>query len=249
MSADIVIEDVPRFIKRYGDHALEGSNNTLIVMGTDRAKKGKASIDDGLGNTKSKNGGKGTGSILIVSGRKDKDPDFDKDDSFIYISSKTNCDTNLGLDKVEKNADEKPSIIAKSDTIRLVYRNSIKIVLDGGKNYVYIDDGKVTINIDKNKIEMDSKKLTADVGNTKLKLDGTQIELKNGSNILNITSSLTKINSPKVHLTGGCEKPWSDLFDAVASHQHMTSVGPTTPPTLPTPLTKDKLLWTRSVTE
>ncbi len=68
------MEDVPRYKKRPGDLAVQGSNNTLIVLGTDRAGASAESEDDAdlgkVAKQKPKADQKGkAGSIDIVVGR------------------------------------------------------------------------------------------------------------------------------------------------------------------------------------
>lgn len=235
MSFDVIQEEVPSFVRRLGDHVSQGSNNTIIVLGTDRAKKGPAKIGDGLGHIKAADKGKGTGTIHIIAGRKESDPNLDKDDSFIYISMKTDVDDNLGLTSVENSQKGKPAVIVKSDCVRMVYRKDLKICLHDGKNFIFMDEKKVTVKIDKNLIEMDGSKLKAEVGSTKVLLDGNQIDLSNGSVDINATSSLVKVKSPQLKFSGGCETPWKTLFTALDAymkgHNHHSAVGPTTPAT------------------
>lgn len=69
-----VYESVPRFKKRPGDLVLEGSNNSLIVLGRDRNSSVASYIEDDSGNLKidfddPKVSRKNAGSIDIVTGR------------------------------------------------------------------------------------------------------------------------------------------------------------------------------------
>lgn len=72
-SRTIVYESVPRFRKRPGDTALEGSNNTLLVMGTDRTGPiADYSSDPNLGQVPAPHAGDltdGAGSITVSVGR------------------------------------------------------------------------------------------------------------------------------------------------------------------------------------
>jgi hypothetical protein len=220
MSYDMVEEDVPPFQNRVGDHVIHGSNNSCLILGRDRAKKGPATIKDGLGTIDDSGKGKGTGVAHLIAGRMDKkgDPDFDKDSSFLYLSMKTNPDENLGITSVEKEQKKLPAAVVKSDAVRLVFRKDIKICVSDGKNYLFMDGDKVTVKIgDKSSIEMDKSTCKVFIDKTKITLDGSEV----------------KIDSPKVHLTGGCQKPWEKLFDsiikAVEQHDHMTAVGPSSP--------------------
>lgn len=207
MSYDIVQEDdVPPFIKRVGDHATQGSNNTIIILGTDRAKKGPATIKDGLGSVDSDGKGKGTGTVHIIAGRKDKDgnPDLDKDSAYLYLSMKTDVDKNLGTD-MEKDAGKVPSAILKSDAVRLIGRKDIKIVFDGEKSYIHLTKDQCVIKIE-------------DTGYIKIKkgkiiVDADSVELGEGA-------------TEKVIL--------GDKFmELYMAHQHPTGVGPSGPPLKP----------------
>ena len=234
MSADIVIEDVPRFVRRYGDHVIEGSNNTIVIFGTDRAKKGPASIDDGLGHIKATGKGKGTGAIHLIAGRAGKDPDFSKDDSFIYISRKTDVDTHLGLENVEQKSSERPAIVVKSDDIRIVGKNDIKISTAEGKEFMFIKDKKLKLKVGNNFIHITDDDVTVDVGGaSKIVMNNTTIKMSIGSSMITMTSSGTEIKSPKVSTIGGSDSPreqWhQEIMNAILTHGHMTAMGPTLP--------------------
>jgi hypothetical protein len=151
MSYDLIQEEVPGFVRRIGDWVAQGSNNALIVLGTDRAKKGPASIDDGLGSVKSPGGGKSSGSALVVVGRKDKDgnPDLDKDSAYLYLSMNTDGDASTGS-VMEGDAGKGAYGIMKSDGVRVIGRRTAKIV--GGKGYMTIKDEETVV--DNKKIKL-----------------------------------------------------------------------------------------------
>jgi len=165
-----VIERVPEtFTRRQGDWVAEGANNTILILGTDRAKpKEPATGYDGLGTLP------GAGSIAIITGRHNPKghPDFNNDDSFLYLSSKTNVDANLaygsegslkgGTTSQAKSAAK--AIIAKSDNIRAVFR-------DNGDVRVATQDGKTFIVISKDYIDGHvGKDLWIDVGGVGLEV-------------------------------------------------------------------------------
>jgi hypothetical protein len=241
----MVEEDVPPFQTRVGDYAVHGSNNSSLILGRDRAKNGPATIDDGLGTVDDGGKGKGTGTAHLVAGRMDKngDPDFVKDNAFLYLTMKTNPDENLGITSVEAEQKKIAAAILKSDSVRLVFRKDIKVCIEDGKNYLFMDGSKVTVKIgDKATIEMDKGKCRIDIDKTKISLDGSEV----------------KIDSPKVHLTGGCEKPWEDMFQSLIDfdekHNHMTGVGPSSPATggpataaVDTPLQQKFSTWKQKV--
>jgi hypothetical protein len=121
----ITYESIPRFRKRPGDIALEGTNNTLIVLGTDRSgslgkskhEAGAIDIVAGRGQTpdtggisadttsitkfrRQEKGGvlkKELNKSLDILKEKEGDPDFENDKSRILISQKTSVDENFGL--------------------------------------------------------------------------------------------------------------------------------------------------------
>ena len=235
MPADAVIEEVPRLRRRYGDHVVEGSNNTAIILGTDRAKKGPASIDDGLGHVKATNDGKGTGTIHIVAGRQVSDPDMVKDESFVYITRKSKVDDNLDLGSVESASNDMPAVIAKSDLVRIVARKNLKVCLnDDQKHYLFMDGQKFKVNFNTNAtIEITDKKVVVKMGNDTITLDDKKAHVEVSSTKLTLDGSKIKIDSPKVQLTGGCEAPWEDLFTAILDyidlHNHIGASGPTGP--------------------
>ncbi len=217
MSTDGVVEKVPKFVRRIGDAVYEGSNNTLIVLGTDRPGNSAS----GLGHPKSSGAGRGTGTIHLVAGRKNADPDFAKDSAFVYLTQKSKVDKNLGLSGIEQSDDDVAAGIMKSDHIRIVGRKNIKIAAnDDEKHYLFMDGKKVTVKWGDNTIEMDEDKAVITVAGTKLTLDGIMV----------------KIDSPKINLVGGCGAPLEKLLDTLTQahslHTHMTAVGPATPPSL-----------------
>lgn len=130
-------ETVPRFKKRPGDISLEGSNNTLIVLGNDRTgpldktsfKEYAGSIDvvAGRGQT-DETFGKSVDTTSITGVDKDKkgkkikteldktekslsskegDPDFKNDRSRVLVSHRTAVDTNFGTKSFNEKLDIK----------------------------------------------------------------------------------------------------------------------------------------------
>ena len=224
MSYDIVQETVPPFTRRIGDYAFQGSNNTLIVCGTDRAKNGPATIDDGLGHLDAQGKGIGTGTIYAIAGRTDKngDPDLLKDKSILYITMKSDMDAALGLTGVESDGGKVPYAVVKSDCLRFVYRQDVKICIEDGSNYVYMDKGKIHIDFKGGSfIEMVDKKITIDAnkGGTQIVIDGSKVKIVAASEI-DIGGSA----SAAIH------KSFMTEFD---NHIHPTSVGPTQKPVVP----------------
>jgi hypothetical protein len=163
-------ESVPRFRKRPGDAVLEGSHNTLIVLGQDR-RSAPVTLD-GEGNTvglPESDQSLSSGAIDIVAGRgtvpataplvientrgeieTDKnpvatgagpevitegDPNFAHDLSRIFVAMSTLPDRNLGIEGLPNVQDEDdvddpvPAVITKSDSIRIVARKDIRIIV------------------------------------------------------------------------------------------------------------------------
>jgi hypothetical protein len=162
MSYDMVEEDVPALVQRVGDHVIHGSNNSVVILGRDRSKDGPASVDDGLGDQK------GTGTVHLIAGRKDKggDPDFKRDSSFIYLSMKTSLDSNLNLSTHGTGQDnDVAAAVMKSDHIRLMSRKNVKITMENSKNFVFLDGDRALISIGdgSDTIEVTKDKLTLSI--------------------------------------------------------------------------------------
>lgn len=121
VSEEFQQEIIPKFTARVGDRIIEGSNNTLIVLGRDR-------ISDVSSGEKEQ-----AGCVHIVAGRqKEEDVDFDKDLSIFLVSMKSDADSNLKINAIGNSVSPSPSVVIKSDEIRIVARKGIKIVVEGG---------------------------------------------------------------------------------------------------------------------
>ena len=127
-------ESVPRFSKRSTDVALQGSHNTLVVLGRDRSSTADSDSD---GNT-DVSGLSGTIDIVAGRGQEDStaavssstnsrdyeeidkapkvsgsgesnvnegDPDFVNDSSRVYISMNTDGDSNFGIGDIDSIGD------------------------------------------------------------------------------------------------------------------------------------------------
>lgn len=235
MSHDLVLEKVPKFTKRLHDYTVEGSNGTIIIMGTDRAKKGPAGLGDGLGHIKAPDGGKGSAAIHFIAGRSGEDPDMVSDSSFIYLSKKTDVDSNLGLESVESSQKKIPAAIVKSDSIRIIGRKDIKICSnDDDKHYVFMDGKKMRIVFGNNFIELDERNLKIDFGQSKISATtGGDIKVNNSQCRVVLTPGQISASGPHFKLGGGAANEWRSLLNTVmflvANHGHMTAVGPSLP--------------------
>jgi hypothetical protein len=218
MSYDVIVEQVPKFVRRYGDYVIEGSNNTLVVLGTDRAKFGQASIDDGLGSINSSGEGEKTGTIHIVAGRADENPDFSADKSFVYVTMKSDVDDNLDISSVEESNNGAAAVVLKSDFVRIISRKNTKVcVNDDDEHYVFLSGEKFVVNFGSNSVEFDGDKLNVHFGQTNVTLKDSD----------------TTIDSPHFKLSGGAANDWKELFNTliflISNHGHMTSMGPSLP--------------------
>lgn len=120
VSPEFTVENVPKFVARKGDRVIEGSNNTVIVLGRDRP------------TNPSSGQAQGAGTIDLVAGRANpNDMDMAADKSRIYITMNSDVDGNLGIN-VGQSAGPTAAIAIKSDQIRIVARNGMKIVVEGG---------------------------------------------------------------------------------------------------------------------
>ena len=138
IQGDNLIEPVPSFIKRPSEHVIEGANNAAIVLGRDRPG------EVGSGHSKET----GAGAIDLVAGRMSSnvqtsllsdrtnsrelvhvDPNMALDASRIYISQKTDIDTNFNLDGDRLGSSmSRAGIGIKSDAVRIMAREGVKIV-------------------------------------------------------------------------------------------------------------------------
>jgi len=130
----ITREIVPQYTKRgAGELTIQGSNNALITLTTDKTnKKNSGTIDvvTGRGRTDTtkpalnEKGNRDTINLNLAEGA----PDFLTDAARIFVSMKTDPDDNF-ITSRQGNVNEKDvsTIIEKADTIRLIARSSVII--------------------------------------------------------------------------------------------------------------------------
>ena len=173
-------EVVPSFSKRCSDLSLLGSNNTRIVLGEDRTGSvdndpsvtGAGTIDIVAGTGQA---GSGNEAISIENTRgyseadrlstsqsqSEGDPDFITDLSRLYISMKTNGDTNFEINTPSIGSTDgsdsgegpyavvkstHPRIIAKSDgSIKIVHESGSSIVMDSSGNVSVVTNGMISM--------------------------------------------------------------------------------------------------------
>ena len=195
-----VKEAVPRYTKRPGDLVLQGTNNTLISLGTDRQSGSDAIGVASSAMVQAESGSSmqtellGTGTIDIVAGRgqgasapptatntrnfeevdkrptaatnpQEGDPDYASDLSRVYVSMRTDGDSNFGLVPAgdEDPVNNAPFVVAKSDNVRLVGRNTIRLFAEGGSQAtVQMVDGKIRIQAGPSYIEIDGDDISVD---------------------------------------------------------------------------------------
>ncbi len=131
MGGTVLYEGVPIYNDAFGEIVYSGQNNTYIVLGRDR-KSHEGSGYGGLGDT-------AAGSIDIVVGRKGKDneyvnPNFKTDAARIYVSQKTDVDTNFDLATATNFSTSESAIGIKADAVRVVGRRSVKVVAGEGED-------------------------------------------------------------------------------------------------------------------
>ena len=148
MSYDFVEEEVPKFIRRLGDRVIEGSNNSTMVFGTDRAAKQEAKLNSGYGHINASNSGLAAGSWHIIVGRTTEDPNFDTDRAYIYLSMRTDADKNLKLEYTPSingvNTNGTSAAIIKADVVRIVSREDVKIVV--GSSSILLKKDEIVLN-------------------------------------------------------------------------------------------------------
>ena len=131
VGGDTLVEARPVYVKNKSERVFATPNNSYLVLGRDRP-----------GNKKSGYGGKGhtqCGSIDLVVGRKTEgrrklvDPNFTTDSARIHISQKTDVDKNFNLHPGPGTPKSiaRASIALKSDTVRIIARENIRLVTMG----------------------------------------------------------------------------------------------------------------------
>lgn len=111
-------EPTPTYTARIGDRVIDGSHNSIIILGRDRITDTTTGIPQDSGD------------IRLVAGRTTENVDINTDNSTILITQQTDIDVNTGLDGVGQNKGPSASIAIKSDEIRISARNGMKIIVD-----------------------------------------------------------------------------------------------------------------------
>ena len=176
-AAEFTGEPVPRFSKDCADLVLQGSNNTLIRLGRDTAPPARTEETPSAGflagtgtiDIVSGRGSDATTAATPVDNDRnyqetDKNPttvtadegvpDLINDLSRVYVSMMTSPDTAFSLSyshpvATSATAEEVPSVVVKSNEIRLVAREtgSVRLVKEGGTcELSMLPDNTVAIN-------------------------------------------------------------------------------------------------------
>ena len=151
VSPEFQKETVPKFTARIGDRVIEGSNNTLIVLGRDRVD----TVDSGLKEN--------AGVVHIVVGRqKEEDLDPENDLSTILVSMSTDVDANFNPDSVGPSVTKTAAIAIRSDEIRIVARKGTKIIVEGGD--LSLDATTIILGKDASEAAVLGNKLVTELG-------------------------------------------------------------------------------------
>jgi len=155
-------EIVPRYFPKSPDTALQGSNNTLVVLGSNSTlgkekltSAGMIDIVAGRGQTPKtapKNTYVNDRSYSEVDKKSERNSsegnlDLINDLSRINISMGLNVDTDFGID-VGDNSGSGPAVVLKSDQIRILSRQDLKIAVGNGSSQSSIlvkSDGNIII--------------------------------------------------------------------------------------------------------
>ena len=155
IAGDKIAEAVPEFLSTPSENVMTNENNAWIVLGRDRSAS-RMSGYGGKGDTQ-------CGSIDIVVGRMGSDvrgydesgetlfvnPSFKKDAARVYISQKTDIDKyfDLATGKVGSSK-SKSGIGIKADNVRIVGRETIKLVTTTDKRNSQGGEIKSVLGID-----------------------------------------------------------------------------------------------------
>ncbi len=136
VNCNTIKEPIPKFIPAACEKIIQGDNNNYIILGRDRPNS-LSSGYGGKGNTQA-------GMIDIVVGRMGNTkagpksdtnvhPSFNTDAARVYISQRTDIDSNFGL-VGDTQLEGTSGIGIKADGIRIIGRQGVKIVSGKAKN-------------------------------------------------------------------------------------------------------------------
>ena len=144
-------EAVPRIVRKPGDLFVQGSNNSSLLLGSTIAEEGKGIVDIVAGHnllTKEVTNTRGNKEVdKTIPASKDSTTNFLLDKSRLYLAMSDNADSNffISIDGIDGSGTGSCAVI-KSDQVRLVARNDIKIsVGDTGAGIVIKSNGEIVI--------------------------------------------------------------------------------------------------------
>lgn len=198
-------EPIPRFKKRPGDLALEGSNNTLIVLGTDRTGPYAEQVKDPAGKSKktlkkTSNFDSNAGSIDLVAGRGQTPLTGGKNAISQRVSDKSQFKSELDkLDTIQTEGD--PDLLNDKSRILISQKTSIdkNINLDAFNSQLDVKDsadGDASILLRSDKIRISGRKDAQIIVNDTNGEDITTIMAKSTGEIILKTKN-TSINVDK----------------------------------------------------
>lgn len=121
MSSDVLVEQVPRLVRRAGDAVLANENNATLILGRDRPGR----VDSGYGSSA------GSAAAHLVVGRRGSDPAPMDDAATVYLSARTDPDDLGGTGDVGGPSKGVPAIFLRADCVRVVPRKDLKLVVGG----------------------------------------------------------------------------------------------------------------------
>ena len=128
--SSIIEEGIPNLIRRMGDKLIQATNNAFIYISRDRPNKPDSGHEEKAGL------------IYFVSGLASENIDLENDESYIYLSQKTDIDDNLkDTDDPKK---ETPAIAIKSKNLRFKFKEDFRLYNDNA-NIQVKEDGSITI--------------------------------------------------------------------------------------------------------
>jgi hypothetical protein len=144
-------EAVPRLVRQPGDLIIQGSNNASVLLGSTTNTPGKGIVDIVAGHNletipvTNTRGNQEVDKTQVAS--KDSTTDFVLDKSRLYLSMNENTDSNFSIDINGINGSGTGACaVIKSDQVRLVARNDIKITVgDTGAGIVIKSNGEIVI--------------------------------------------------------------------------------------------------------
>jgi hypothetical protein len=148
---NFIQEAIPRIVRKPGDFVVQGSNNASLLLGSSTATEGKGIVDIVAGHnlaTIPVTNTRGNREIdKSIPASRDGTTDFLLDKSRLYLAMSDNADSNflVDIDGIDGSGEGSCAVI-KSDQVRLVARNDIKITVgDTGAGIVIKSNGEIVI--------------------------------------------------------------------------------------------------------